>query len=117
VKRALVTALLVLCLPGTAAAAVTRSDITVPQDPYARFFDLSAGQGPYGIAVAGIAEESGVGNRVDIRCYSFDTVTDVLGSFPVDDTTKTFSGFISSGTLTRPCVLRAVGTGEQPTDT
>lgn len=115
-KRALVTALLALCVPCTAQAAVTGSQITVPADPYARFFDLSAGQGPYGIAVAGTVPFGTSSDRVDIRCYTADSAGEVLGTFPVDGPTQTFAGFVSPGTLTRPCVLRAVPVGVQPTD-
>lgn len=112
----LLVALLALALPCTAGAAVTASQITTPADPFARAFDLSGGQGPYGIQVAGTATGGGNGEKVDVRCYGPDGPTAVLGSFTVDATTRTFGGYVEPGQLTRPCVLRAVPTGQTPAD-
>ena len=76
-------ALLTLVLVAPAQAVVTSSQITAPADPYQGFFDLTAGQGPYGIHVAGSATSSTLDATVDIRCYGPDGVGPVLATLPV----------------------------------
>lgn len=111
-------ALLVLAVVAPAHAVVTGSQVTAPADPFQGVYDLSAGQGPYGIRVAGSATASTVDDNVEIRCYGPTGVSAVLGTFAVDVPASTFSGWIEPRGLERPCVLRAVppSAQSQPSD-
>ncbi len=115
-KRApALTAFLVLALVAPAQAAVTSSQITTPADPLHGVWDLSAGQGPYGIRVAGTATATVLDDKVDIRCYGPAGEVMQLGTFTVANATQTFDGWVEPRALLRPCVLRAVpSTDSQP---
>ncbi|HEX6387850.1 MAG TPA: hypothetical protein VFZ89_00330, partial [Solirubrobacteraceae bacterium] len=103
-----VCALLLLLCAAPARAVVTGSQLRAPADPFQGFFDLSAGQGPYGIHVAGIAQTTALDESVEIRCYGPDGSSVLLGTLAVTNGSNTFDGWVEPRALQRPCMLRAV---------